>query len=251
MPNQEKDHVFLGTPLGATGTLSGGTHWAILNATRSKRQVFPQHNAMSLLPFAFNDLWCKALNARAEHGINRFVMIHSDIQPLSASWLDELLDELDRSEADVLSVVVAIKDPNGLSSTAVDTHPFRPKRLTFHEIARLPTTFDWIDTEILYDTKKNGRCGLLINTGLMAVRFDRPWVESVCFDFTNKIEKRREGYIPEVEPEDWKFSRWCATRGLLVKATTKIVVVHLGSIPFRNDRVWGKMKVDEINAEHY
>ena len=61
MRNQAKDCVFLGTPLGATGTLTGGTHWAILNATRSKRNIYPQHNAMSLLTFEEARPWAKSI----------------------------------------------------------------------------------------------------------------------------------------------------------------------------------------------
>ena len=137
--------------------------------------------------------------------MKRVVMLNGDVKPIPTTWLDERLDELDQSKADVLSVVVAIKDANGLSSTAVDTHPFRPKRLTFKEIAKLPTTFDREDAKTLYNVETNGKCCLLINTGLMVIRFDRPWIEDVCFDFTNKIEKKREGYPPRVEPEDWKF----------------------------------------------
>jgi len=203
---------------------------------------------MSLLTFSFNDLWAKALNARNEHGIDRFVMLHSDIQPLASSWIDDLLDELNRTDADVLSAVIAIKDHNGLTSTAIDTHLFRPRRLTFTEIAELPETFGGHDLACIHEEGEGCNVDLLINTGLMAIRFDHPWVEQACFSFTDRIVKRDGKYIAEIEPEDWKFSRWCHSQGLKVLATKKIKASHFGIVPFGNDRVWGTMKTDELNG---
>jgi hypothetical protein len=72
----------------------------------------------SLLALVFNRLWCRALNERHDKGLTHFAMHHADIQA-PAGWIDTLLAQQERVGADVLSVVVPIKDGRGLTSTGV------------------------------------------------------------------------------------------------------------------------------------
>src|ERR1700722_2018308 len=69
-------------------------------------------NGASLLAFNFNLLWCAALNQRRDKSLTHFAMHHADIQA-EVGWLDQLIDEMAAVQADVLSVVVPIKDEKG------------------------------------------------------------------------------------------------------------------------------------------
>jgi NAD(P)-dependent dehydrogenase (short-subunit alcohol dehydrogenase family) len=90
----------------------------------------------------------------------------------------------------VLSVVSPIKSNKGLTSTAVNSDHWRPRRYTLKEMAAMPPTFTLPD--------------LLINTGLMLVNLSGPWVEEVCFDVNNLVYKAPNGrWKSEMEPEDW------------------------------------------------
>lgn len=243
--SQPQERVALAVPCGADGSMSVVTVKGLICAIGSRRMIFTDARASSALTHNFNNQFAKALNARAEHGVNRFVMMHSDIAPCQNEWLDILLDELNAGDFDVLSVVSPIKNTNGLSSTGLDTHPWRPRRLTMHEIDQLPETFTDDDVR-----RQTGMLApLLINTGLMAIRLDRPWVEAFPgFDISNRLVRTKNGFVSDFEPEDWKFSRWCNSRLLRIGATRKVKLQHFGTAMFQNWGPWGTMKVDETNA---
>jgi hypothetical protein len=92
----------------------------LMTASQRHRYILALEGG-SLLALGFNQLWCRALNDRREGGITHFAMHHADIEA-PAGWLDRLIDEQRRVDADVLSVVVPIKDGRGLTSTGV-RHP--------------------------------------------------------------------------------------------------------------------------------
>lgn len=189
----------------------------------------------SLLTYNFNQLWCHALNQRS-NGVTHFAMLHADIilQPESAYWVDILIDEMDRYDADVMSSVVPLKNSQGLTSTAIDTDEWRPRRLTIRECNNLPETFTANDVPWA-----EGR-NLLVNTGCMVIRFGNPWVERVCFHVQDKIVKGADGmFTPHVMPEDWHFSRQCHQEDLTVMATGKVKLNHIGVAPFPNYGEWG------------
>jgi hypothetical protein len=109
-------------------------------------------NGASLLAFNFNLLWCAALNQRQDKGLTHFAMHHADIQA-EVGWLDQLIDEMAAVQADVLSVVVPIKDEKGLTSTGLqDPKTCKIRRLTMREIFTLPKTFTAKDCTPLGDT---------------------------------------------------------------------------------------------------
>lgn len=199
-------------------------------------------NGLSLLAHNFNSLWCNALNQRQEKDITHFAMHHADISAMPL-WLDVLLAEMDRVKADVLSAVVPIKDPTGLTSTGIqDPNTLRMTRFTMEEVCRFPVTFDAAAT---------GNAGkyLMVNTGLFVCDFTKQWVEEVCFEIKDRIVKTESGqFQAKVWPEDWNFSHWCACKGLRVFATRAVKVDHHGRTRYSNDKPWGTWKSDQGEA---
>ena len=195
----------------------------------------------TLLPFAFNQAWCGALNYRDTGvGLKYFAMIHDDIEP-APFWLDTLIDELESHDADVMSAVVPIKSEHGLTSTAVDTGDiWLPRRLTMAEAMELPETFGAEDV--------GGP--LLLNTGLWVADITKPWVEEVCFDFLNRIRRTTTGErVAECVPEDWLNSRRLNELGCKLMATRKVHLVHNGSADFPNSTAWGSWQTDKLYHE--
>jgi predicted O-methyltransferase YrrM len=231
-PNDDR-HIFIGQP--GYGEVSAGAARGFWRATRlPDRQVTYQYREGSLLAANFNALWASALNAARIDRVDYFAMLHADVEPPDY-WLDTLIDELESNNLDVLGVAVPIKDPNGLTSLALDRpdgDPWRPLcRLTTAEVHALPETFTSDD------------CGhpLLINTGMWVCRFDPAWAKKIHFTVNDRIVTGPDGgYFVQVEPEDWFFSRLCHELGLRIGATRKIRVDHRGPARFGNDRVWGE-----------
>jgi hypothetical protein len=193
----------------------------------------------SALTRNFNELWCAALNER-EKGVTHFMMLHDDIAP--EPWFaDTMMDIMTSNNADVVSVIVPIKDHTGYTSTALDAPPFagadpwRVTRLTMHEVYNdYPATF----------TRHN----LLINTGCMLVDIRKPWVEQVRFRFEDKIVKRNGKFYAENMPEDWLFSQDALKLGAKLYATRVVKVNHVGQIKFSNALTWGTEKSDHDSS---
>ena len=225
--------VRLGMPgyAGLTGAAAKG-FWL---ATTPGRFAIKRHAVEgSLLANNFNRLWCWALNEAKTDRCDYFAMQHADIEP-DAGWLDVLIDELDRTGLDVLGVPAPIKDARGLTSTALardDGDTWRVHaRLTVAELQRLPETFTAADV---------GGRPLLLNTGLWACRFNPEWARLCRFTINDRIVVGPDGeYRPEVEPEDWFFSRLLNELGLKVGCTRKVRLTHRGPFAFPNDRAWG------------
>lgn len=200
-------------------------------------------SGMSLLAMNFNGGWCGALNSvpRPDY----FCMHHSDIGAGGAGWLDYAIEELHKANADVLSVVVPIKDARGLTSTGLlrrtdGKHEHR--RVTMRELEQLPDTFKARDVMHAFGVHEDDPTDhiLTVNTGLWICRFDKPWVEQVCFTIKDKILKNENGtHTAHVWPEDWNFSEWCYDHGLRVVANKKIPVGHRGGTVFSNQKTWG------------
>lgn len=189
-------------------------------------------NQCSLLAFGFNQLWAIALSMFDKGLISHFAMLHADIDP-QPCWVDDLLQVMEEHAADVVSVVVPIKDGKMETSTAIDDprtmwEPLR--KIGVEETHRLPETFSAAD------------CGhpghaLLINTGCWLVKLG-DWARPphfLGFTIQDKIVIRDEHQANEskykvfVSPEDWNFSRDAHRLGLKVRATTRVQVRHWGS----------------------
>lgn len=205
------------------------SHYAL--ATNGGCQFIPCVSANNLLANGFNKHWAMALNWQKAGIVDYFLMHHDDIEIRTPLWLDEMIMEMNRVGAAVLSVVQPIKDGKQTeTSTAVETEhgPWRPRRMSFEEIDELPETFTLP--------------GLLINTGLMLVDIRRPEFHELVgnelyfhFEINDRIVSGKDGMLyAQFRPEDWNFSRLCHARHLPVYATRKIECLHYGEIGFTN-----------------
>lgn len=222
----------------------------------TRRNLKASRASGSLLNLNFNRCWANALNARATAGVKYFCMQHDDVVP-EVDWADTLIDELERTGADVLSVVLPLKDERGLTSTTV-RNPFTQemRRLTMREVFRLPETFDAADVAAAgistCPLPPFAREILLVNTGLWVCRFDAEWVEKFP-GFRNGFDgivKRPDGvYVAQCFPEDWTFSAWAQRAGLKVRATRIVAALHCdGDVQYRNDEPWGTCETDPGDA---
>jgi hypothetical protein len=184
-----------------------------------------------------------ALHLRAiGQPVTRFAMLHADVVP-EGQWLDQLLDDLDASGADVVSAVVPMKDDSGRTSTAIGS-PGDEWGITrwvgLEEAFGLPTPFSAAD------------CGhpgglLLVNSGCWCFRLDRPWCTAqredgslaVAFETRTRMLPIRRGGVTfwrgQAVTEDWQFSRAVAALGGKVLATSAVRLTHYdGETPYHN-----------------
>jgi len=154
-----------------------------------------------------------------------------------------MMSIMEKHRADVLSVVVPLKNDKGLTSTALDMAVgdedphWRVKRLTLNEI--------YNDYEPTFTHEK-----LLVNTGLMLVDLRKPWVENVWFAFEDKIipDPKIPGYFKAVGvSEDWFFSRRACELGAKLYATREISVLHAGTTEYSNASAWGSLSEDAVD----
>lgn len=205
----------------------------------TKNQAHLLNFESSLLAQSFNVLWAGAMNAvKQGKRIDYFAMLHADVEP-SDYWLDTLIAELEAKDLDILSAVVPIKSPKGLTSAGYEAVPFDEwrigGRLTMTETYRLPETFTEADV---------GR-PLVMNTGCWVCKFDPTWAKDVCFTIRDRIVSDAEGfYRAEVMPEDWGVSRQFRDLGKKIGLTRKVKLGHRGTHVFGNDRAWGTYQHD-------
>ncbi len=216
--------VFLAVP--HNGTVSGEALPGLCWASRRGRLILAP-GKVSLLTVNFNQLWCEALNQREAEGLTHFAMHHADIQA-PPYWVDVLIDEMERVGADVLSVVVPLKDDRGLTTTAVGSGQNSIRRLTLTEVHELPETFSIAG---IPGTEPERR--LLVNTGLWVCRFTDDWIRPPVFPGFRLQDQIRWNpgtgrYEALCLSEDWGFSEWLYRQGLRVFATRKIPVTHYG-----------------------
>ncbi len=256
-----QDTVFLGVPAYTDGICFDAAI-AIFEKASKKRRVAVCRRGSSLLALNFNMLWCDALNSRDTLKPKWFAMLHGDIAPEDC-WLDKLVDEAEANDADVMSAVVPFKDQSGYTSTALSdpSNPWAPFcRLTQKQVRAeyWPKTFaaddviyrlEYTPDEHLavHDAPRDAQ--LLVNTGCMVARIDRPWAEQVHFNIADRIIKNAGGqFEAQVQPEDWQFSRQVADLGGKVMATTKIDLQHRGSAAYASTSIWGRDRDHLIDA---
>lgn len=255
----ERAQILLTQPL-YDGTVvaraaAGFFAWA---STREKCDLVQATFGCSLLGRSFNCLWGQALNQAEAGEITHFAMLHADIAP-QQNWLDILLDEMERVDADILSVVSPIKDQKGLTSTGIDNpeNPWQPeRRFVMQEVVNLlPETFD---AEACHTAGLNpNRHALLVNTGCWIADLRRPWWYGrpgkgpLYFTINDRMYRGPDGRIwVDTESEDWYFSRQAAKYGARVFATRKVRIEHYGSIGWSNDSPWGEWTYDYETLGH-
>ena len=233
--------VFLYVP--HVGHTIWGVTASILDGLQgAQHRLHVRGNAFGALTHNFNMGWAAAYNTRKATGITHWAMMHSDIWTVER-WCNILLDEMDRTGADVLSVAVALGDTRGLSSTGVVRHGERDvRRLSFKEIYDLPETFSIAD---LPEAKTHI---MVVNTGLWIMRFDPElWKKFHGFQIENRMlyEPDRDHLQAQFYSEDWLFSEWAAFMGLKVMCTRKVEATHFKLTGYGNGQVWGCEEYDQ------
>jgi SAM-dependent methyltransferase len=242
----------LAMPIYQTGAYSAPLARFFQNPARTVGCVAMQSGG-SLLGQQFNLLWTRAQNfRRRDPRVTYFAMLHADIEPDAAFWVDVLIGELEAHDADVVSAVVPIKTQDGYTSTAMDEPGDRwvpRRRLTMREVHKLPPTFSADDVRAMLGEEEAGPGCLLVNTGCWVCRLDRRWVEYAYFTINDRVVRMPDGDLSvEVEPEDWHLSRLLGRFGAKVLATRKVGLTHHGSGGFTNDQPWGKEQDDATLA---
>jgi hypothetical protein len=207
----------------------------------------------------FNTLFALALN-RAQQGlITHFAMLHSDVAP-QAGWLDVLLEECDRLDADLISAVVPLKDARGVTSCGLGRlgEPFGGayRRVTVRELADLPPSFDAYDLAESYGSYKYAGMPLLHNNGCWVCDLRKPVfyseepviVEgqycvalSAMFAFPRRVVKYKGEWCVQGESEDWYFSRRLWELDARTCLTQRVKLSHLdGGTSYPNHGHWGE-----------
>jgi hypothetical protein len=239
------DHIFIGYPMRPgvfmEKTEGGKGKIKLTRATYRNGTVASQESSDYCRNF--NWLWKIAFNDK-RHKYSHWCLVHDDIRfPVGA--IDVLIDEMNRVGADVISAVIAIKNDTDNTSTGL-RDPFSHDNRLFtrtecHE--QLPETF------CAKDAREAGfRIGrddtLLVNTGLLVVRWDLPCIAEFPGFETRHFLQIRNGEMEAGElTEDWNFSEWAQRRGLKVFASRKVPVVHIGD--WARNRDTGEKILDE------
>lgn len=200
------------------------------------RYSHPEHS--------FNECWAEALNKREMHGLTHFAMLHSDVVP-EPYWLDKLVAELEKHDADILSVVIPLKTSDGHTSTAIATAqdpalPSVDRIITIREAHRLPVTFgaDAFPGKLL-----------LVNTGCFVCRFDRDWNYQIAARAYTWIKRDKDGYAARLFPSDWDTSWQLAKLGCKVLAT-RVVECYHGRREWTNAKPWGTGELHDVPRIH-
>ncbi len=209
-------------------------------------QFIPAHFGDAFLARNFNACWVEALNSRKEFGWTHLLMVHADVQPMVDDWGVILVNEMKRTGADFLSVVLPIKSEHGQTSTAVEDREGRIRMLTMKEIDAL--------NHVSFDAPLAGflDCKILCSTGLWICKFDEPWVgelddrgyPKLWFEVRDKIvfDPSTGKYDRVTVPEDWHFSRLLHGMGKKVMATRRVPCQHFGQLGFMNAGRWGTLE---------
>lgn len=228
----------------------------ILFSAASQQNVLIGVNQSSLLTQNCNHLYATALNYRKQYpSLKWFAMLHSDVCP-EPFFLDKLIHLAEQENADMLSVIIPIKDQSGMTSTGIGRDSTLMMRLTQKQMQFMPPVFDLEKVKEVINTMCNegavdqgpwlyslDKCNrLLANTGCMVVRLDQPWNEGISFSMVDYIIKDESGqWTAKCFPEDWFFSKSVADQGGKVMCTTAVKLKHAGVAKFSNQEAWGEM----------
>ena len=229
--------VFFGMPC-YTSWMHRDGYRAILRASEGDCEVYTFMSSSSLLGMTFNMCWVEALRAYLKGEATHFAMMHSDIVP-EGPFLDIMLEQMEMHHAQVISAVVAIKNGQHETSTAISQidNPWEADRLSLEQLEEMPLTFS-ID-----DLRLRPR-QLLVNTGLMlvelgewALRTNDAGELKTYFTIRDQVVRLSERkFKVSAMPEDWNFSRMADEQGCKVCATQAIRIDHIGEAAFRTGR---------------
>lgn len=246
--------IILGCPT-YDGQLHHGTARSLYATACRNRHVQVFVNSGSLLNDNCNKIWTTALNNRDNMGAEWFGLLHADMEP-EPFWLDKLISEAEKYDADFLSACIALKDNRGLTSTAIaseDGDLEQAGRISFRQLWHdsFPETFDIQSAAEALENLPPGlrvdncpRSFLLANTGCMVCRLDRPWCEAtddagclkVVFDSVSAVHRADAGHWQNYTlSEDWLFAMKIANEGGKVMCTRTVAANHHGCAKFPNN----------------
>lgn len=190
----------------------------ITNASRNPLTFCTRPSSM--LTDNFNELWCEFMNKDYTH----FAMLHADISAENY-WVDKLLTIMEEKQADIVSVVMPIKDNTGDTSTAfLPDGETKVRRLTLKEIRGLPETFCASDV---------GLGTLLVNTGLWLAKKGEWCQKFKGFHAISEVYMEEKWKARRIS-EDWLFSMEAKELGAKIYANRSISATHIGRQGWRN-----------------
>lgn len=200
----------------------------------------------------FNNCWAQTLDEFEAGIVTHAAMLHSDITP-EPGWLDVLVDDLDRLNADFVSAISPIKDRRGVTSSGIGNPrnrwvPWR--RFTVRELCA--GQLDGMDCQFgeTFNAADVGYPGaiLLHNTGCWVADLRNPkWLtvdETGCleafFDFPRRVSRGKDGkWKGDCESEDWYISRKMHELGLKTYINRRVRCVHQGTAEYPSNEPWG------------
>ena len=198
--------------------------------------------------------WDEADGKPGNGPVSDFVMVHSDIAPVGLNgrrmrWIQDLLEERDRTGADVVSAVMPLKDGSRWTSTAAMSWSSRQMRkLTLDECLppAVPETFGIEELrEGNADVRNAGADVLLVNTGLWLASICEPWARRFCFRIYDTIVLGDDGLDKAMAVgEDFLWSMDLHRMGLKAVATTKVAAHHAGCFKWPNYVAHGRGERD-------
>ena len=242
--------IFLTSPT-HDGRIDYRTAERMYNSASQKYKVGVIIRMSSALVWNMNELYAMALNFRKQYpNFKWFAMCHSDIVP-EKFWIDKLITEAEKHNADMVSAISPLKDASGVVSVAIEVpgterYPFM--RLTLRQCLHenFPDTFDTaMAVEALINKlpdelrvpeleQHKEKANLLVNTGAMVLRMDRTWNEELFFYNVDRIfVNPKNEFQGMFEPEDWNFSRMVSQVGK-VMTTRNVQLQHIGNFQFDN-----------------
>jgi hypothetical protein len=249
----ERLKIMLGLPHGGTAYVA--SMLSVFNSTiENKHDVEFATSGQS--GGNFNTLWAQALNAGIEGKITHFAMLHADLE-VERGWLDILVEELEARGDDLISVVLAIKDTRGVTSSGIGDpkDPWTPyRRFTIADLEALPKTFGEMD---ILEAKPSGRY-LLHNNGCWLADLRKPiWYIAqedgtlpIRFEFLEDLRIENKTIVYRKESEDWFFSRRLFESGCRTCITSKVHVVHYGPFGYTNWGAWGTYQRGDEDTMH-
>jgi len=226
--------VFIACPT-HDGRINIGTAQALYMLASEKYDSHIAHNNVSLINWNCNQLWCRALNMRAEHNIKWFAMLHSDVIP-EPLWVDKLIALAEANGLDMLSAACAIKDDSGDTSTGISNpsnNHWNMRRISIADLNICAIlTAKHFQNGMMHSEEMLPK--LLVNTGCCIVRLDQPWSEKVIFKTEERITKIGTFFEAHTDSEDWNFSRQVHDLGGIVGVTTLVKTKHVGGKQFSN-----------------
>jgi hypothetical protein len=187
--------------------------------------VLPVAAENSITQHCFNNLLAVVLDARDRGEVTHIAMIHSDVDPMGAPWINLLWGEMQANNLDLVSAVIPIKSYEGLTSTAIapihELWGFK-RHIRIDERPTMPMTFTTED--VCSDDEL-----LLVNTGLWLADLRKPWWDNFAFEVHTRLTVVDGKRVPQMRPEDWEMSRHLHAHGARYGATWAVELRHWGT----------------------